>query len=149
MANGSTGRLLYINHRCIANIIILVVGAASYGGYKRSIAHLSQVSADHVSKWSRAFHILINILSTILLCASNYTMQVLNSATREDVDRAHSQGKYLDIGIFSTCNLQQITKKRLILWWMLGILLVPLHILYANSSKFQFDLTLIVTTLRY
>lgn len=38
-------------------------------------------------------HIIINILSTALLAASNYVMQCLSAPTRPDVNEAHTQRK--------------------------------------------------------
>ncbi|KAF2496631.1 hypothetical protein BU16DRAFT_337514 [Lophium mytilinum] len=133
---------------CLANVVILIAGAAVSGGFSRGIAHLVRGSAEYVTSWSTAFHILVNILSTLLLSASNYTMQVLSSPTREEVDKVHSEGNYLDIGILSTRNLRHISTKRSILWCILGISSIPLHIFY-NSAVFdvvvgnQFDTTVV------
>jgi hypothetical protein len=73
--------------------------------------------------------LLINALSTILLSASNYTMQCLSAPTRSEVDDAHSTGKWLDIGVPSVRNLGRIARKRVILWWLLGASSLPLHLL--------------------
>lgn len=77
-----------------------------------------------------------NVLSTLLLGASNYTMQCLASPTREEVDRAHSQNRWLDIGVPSIRNLTRISSHRKVLWWLLVISGVPLHLLY-NSVIFS------------
>jgi hypothetical protein len=42
-------------------------------------------------------HLIINILDSILLNASNYAMQVLASPTREQVDTAHKRHCFLRI----------------------------------------------------
>ncbi|KAE9375066.1 hypothetical protein N431DRAFT_406186 [Stipitochalara longipes BDJ] len=90
-------------------------------------------------KTSRALnifiHLLINILSTCLLGASNYCMQCLNAPTREDVDKAHADGKWLDIGVPSLRNLRIMTKGRLMMWSLLALSSVPLHLFY-NSIVF-------------
>ena len=74
-------------------------------------------------------HLIINILSTCLLGASNYCMQCLNAPTREDVDKAHTNGKWLDIGVPSLRNLRIMTKGRLLMWSLLALSSVPLHLL--------------------
>ena len=38
-------------------------------------------------------HLVINVLSTLLLGASNYAMQVLSAPTRENIDKAHPEGR--------------------------------------------------------
>ena len=38
-------------------------------------------------------HLIINVLSTLLLGASNYAMQVLVAPTRENIDAAHPKGR--------------------------------------------------------
>lgn len=50
-------------------------------------------NCDQSKKFGTISHLFINILSTLLLGASNYSIQVLCAPTREDVDDAHSRGK--------------------------------------------------------
>ena len=95
-------------------------------------------------------HLAINILSTLLLGASNYSMQCLSSPTRSDIDKAHSQGIWLDIGVPSVRNLRRLSTTRIVLWWLLAISSIPLHLLY-NSAVFstlsaqQFNAFLVTT----
>jgi hypothetical protein len=112
-----------------ANIALLIGGALSDSGYQSGISELILGNDRTVARWTAAYHALINILSTLLLCASNYTMQVLSSPTRQEVNEVHARGQWLDIGILSTRNLSKISKKRRILWWILGASSVPLHLL--------------------
>lgn len=81
-------------------------------------------------------HLVINILSTLLLGASNYSMQCLSSPTRSEVDKAHGQGIWLDIGVPSIRNLRRLSVSRIVLWWLLAISSLPLHLLY-NSAVFS------------
>ena len=80
-------------------------------------------------------HLLINVLSTLLLGASNYTMQCLSAPTREELDNAHMQGRWLDIGVPSIRNLASIAPSRRVLWILLLLSSIPLHLLY-NSVIF-------------
>lgn len=80
-------------------------------------------------------HLVINLFSTLLLCGSNYCMQCLSAPTRADVDKAHANGKWLDIGVPSVRNLRAIGFKKSITWWALGLSSVPLHLMY-NSIFF-------------
>lgn len=49
--------------------------------------------------WSTGLHLLINALGTVILGSSNYCAQFLAAPTREDLDRAHVRGSWLDIGV--------------------------------------------------
>ena len=62
----------------------------------------------HADSW---LHIAINAMGTLLLGASNHTMQCLSSPTRSEVDFAHSNGQCLDLGFPSIKNLNGWVKK--------------------------------------
>ncbi|KAL8992384.1 MAG: hypothetical protein Q9169_007142 [Polycauliona sp. 2 TL-2023] len=79
---------------------------------------------------------LINVLSTVLLGASNYCMQCLTSPTRQEVDEAHAKKKLLRIGVPSFRNLKAISRGRMLLWLGLCLSALPLHFLY-NSTIFM------------
>ncbi|KAN0098164.1 hypothetical protein V8E51_013827 [Hyaloscypha variabilis] len=81
-------------------------------------------------------HLLINIFSTCLLGASNYCMQCLNAPTRDEVGKAHSEKKWVDIGVPSFRNLSFMTKSKLLMWSLLALSSIPLHLLY-NSVVFK------------
>ncbi|KAK0926466.1 hypothetical protein LTR29_017860 [Friedmanniomyces endolithicus] len=93
-------------------------------------------SCKEVATWSTWLHLLINILSSVMLSASNYTMQCLSAPTRAEVDRAHASGDWLDVGIASVRNLRRIAWSRVCLWWLLGLSSIPIHFIY-NSAIFK------------
>ncbi|KAF2112162.1 hypothetical protein BDV96DRAFT_581263 [Lophiotrema nucula] len=82
------------------------------------------------------FHVFINIMSTLLLSASNYTMQVLSAPTRTACVKAHRDNRWLDVGIPSFRNLGYITMKKRLLWALLFSSSIPLH-LFWNAGIFQ------------
>ena len=84
------------------------------------------IKAQHIDT---AAHLLINILSTVLLSASNYCMQCLSAPTRAEVNRAHAKKTWADIGVPSVRNLRLISPKNTICWLLLGLFSVPLHLL--------------------
>ncbi|MCJ1470576.1 hypothetical protein MMC07_009222 [Pseudocyphellaria aurata] len=81
-------------------------------------------------------HVMINIFSTVILASSNYCMQCMSAPTRTEIDKAHAQGVWLDIGIPSMRNLRRISGKRVLVWTVLGLSSLPLHLLY-NSVIFS------------
>lgn len=79
-----------------------------------------------ISTWG---HVAVNVFATLLLCASNNAMQCLTSPTRDEIDQAHANKTWLDIGIPSIRNLRSISRRRLLLWICLGLSSVTLHFL--------------------
>ena len=79
-------------------------------------------------------HLAINVLSTILLSASNYCIQCLSSPTRQEVNKAHANAEWLDIGVPSIRDLRYIGWRRIITWWLLGLNSVPLHLMLVDIS---------------
>ncbi|KAF2831463.1 hypothetical protein CC86DRAFT_314833 [Ophiobolus disseminans] len=117
------------------NIAVLVIGATRGKGFENGFAVPMSGLAEDMSRWSSAIHIVVNALSTLLLAASNYTMQVLSSPTRKDIDKAHAKSAHLDIGVLSTRNLSRIPRRRLLLFFLMGLSSIPIHLFY-NSAVF-------------
>lgn len=78
---------------------------------------------------SSRLHILINVLSTALLSASNLCMQLLAAPTRQEIDKAHEKYIWLDIGVPSIRNLKHISKRRGMAIFLLATSSIPLHFL--------------------
>lgn len=120
------------------NVAIVIIGAVIHSGYRQGdhIADLMYGRAPIISRWSTVLHLLINVASTVLLGASNYTMQVLCSPTRLDINKAHTTSNWLDVGLLSFRNLRAIPRKRAALSLILAFSSIPLHLFY-NAAIFQ------------
>ena len=123
-----------------ALVLVINIGLTIWASAKNGLSHGLATIQDgscqktkHLSLW---LHLAINALSTALLAASNYCMQCLSSPTREEIDRAHSNHIWLDIGVPSVRNLRNIARSRIVLWWLLAFSGIPLHLLY-NSAIFS------------
>ena len=90
-------------------------------------------TCENAERQNTIYHFLINVLSTGLLAASNYCMQLLCAPTRANIDRAHATGHWLDIGIPSIRNLRFVHWKRRGLWLLLAISSIPLHLVYNST----------------
>ena len=112
---------------CIVLIINMVVSI--WGSAARKGKVLAEGDCQHIKRLNSGLHIIINILSTILLSGSNYCMQCLSAPTRAEVDSAHSAQTWLDVGIPSFRNLRRISRRRLVVWVLLGLSSAPLHLL--------------------
>jgi hypothetical protein len=124
-----TTTVLFVN-------LLLTVWASVKFGLDGGIGTMYQGACATVSAWSFWLHILINGLSSILLSASNYTMQCVTAPTRRECDLAHARGDWLDIGVPSVRNLSRISWQRRIMWALLAFSSTPIHLLY-NSAVFK------------
>jgi len=90
----------------LMNVSFLIWACKKYGT-SGGVGVLYHGECSHASRLTTIAHTVINILSTLLLGASNYAMQVVGSPTRTEVDRAHKLGKWLDVGCqsYRTCYL--------------------------------------------
>jgi hypothetical protein len=111
------------------NIIAVVVATSLSTRKSGNFVEIKHGTDIAISRWSTGFHIVINVFSTILLAASNYTMQVLCSPTRSDLDAAHQKGIWLDVGLLSLRNLRHLPRGRIVLGLLLGFSSIPLHLL--------------------
>lgn len=105
-------------------------------GFEGGIATVQNGDCNLTKKLDLWLHLGINLLSTLLLGASNYTMQCLSAVTRDEINKAHQQGIFLDIGTLSFQNLRRLSWRRVILWWLLALSSIPLHFMY-NSAVFS------------
>jgi hypothetical protein len=113
----------------VMNCVFVLVGALTGQGYDEGIATIFTGNADDVSRMSTLLHIVINVLSTLLLSASNYAMQVLTAPTRDQCLEAHRQGNFLNVGILSLRNIKSISLRSKLLYFALAISSIPLHLL--------------------
>ncbi|KAB8228665.1 uncharacterized protein BDW43DRAFT_212429 [Aspergillus alliaceus] len=119
----------------LVNVITLIVMYAKFGAEDLTVTFFTG-SCQTASRVTVASHLIINILSTLLLAASNFSMQCLSSPTRKEVDTAHARQHWLSIGVPNLRNLAFVSPPKTILWVVLAISSVPLHMLW-NSTVFQ------------
>jgi hypothetical protein len=95
----------------LAGIVILLINVITlsvmYGQHqtdRQSITFFTG-SCDIAEKINTGAHLVLNVLSTILLAYSNFSMQCLGSPSRTEVDSAHKKHHWLNIGIPSIRNV--------------------------------------------
>ncbi len=116
----------------VANLTFTIWAVSRPGSKIRNgVGVLSEATSCSQAKIiNTAVHVLINVLSTILLAGSNYCMQCLSAPTREQVDKAHRQSRWVDIGVPSIRNLfETASRGNVILWVLLSLSSLPLHLL--------------------
>jgi hypothetical protein len=128
-----TSALLAAISLAINFAVVIWLGVHGHGA---GLVELYNGSCSEVEKIDLWVHLAINVLSTLLLGGSNYCMQCLCAPTRANIDRAHAQGKFVDIGVPSIRNLRRVPLYKTMLWLALGLTSVPLHLMY-NSSFYK------------
>ncbi len=119
----------------VTSVIIFLINLSCTAVFKAKwgsdsdINTLYQGDCSKTEKISTGLHVIINLLSTLLLGASNLCMQLLAAPTRSEIDRAHQKFIWLDIGAPSLRNLRHVGRERLVICVVLGISSVPLHFL--------------------
>ena len=121
---------------CLVINFVFLVFAASFTHTSKGTGTLYEGDCAKVRTLDTWVHFVLNGLATALVGASNYNMQCLVAPSRSEVDRAHSKGVWLDIGVPSLRNLCHISRPRVGLWLILAISSVPLHLLW-NSAVFS------------
>lgn len=117
----------------VSNAVFLCILAGKYGfGSNRGAISIYEGECAWTKRVNTGAHICINILSTLLLGASNVCMQLLAAPTRDEVDAAHQQKIWLDIGIPSWRNLRNIKRSRTWVWGLLGLSSIPLHFMRVS-----------------
>jgi len=97
---------------------------------KDGIGTLFEGSCKKVENLGTVLHLVINILGSVLIRASDSTRQFLAAPTRREIDSAHRKGKWLEVGIPSLSNLLpgRIATRRVVLWGVFGLSSLPLHL---------------------
>ncbi|KAI0426759.1 hypothetical protein F5Y09DRAFT_50659 [Xylaria sp. FL1042] len=117
------------------NLFILLYASSKYPSIN-GVGLLYAGECDTVKTANRLLHLLINILSTGMLSASTFCIQLQASPTRADVDKAHKLNTWLDIGAPSLRNLKYIGRGRVIVCVVLASSSLPIHLIF-NSAVFQ------------
>ena len=112
----------------LVNTGLTIFAAVQYGS-KNGVGLIYEGSCEKVKELDQWLHLLINLLSTGMLGASSYGMQLQAAPTRADIDKAHRNGIWLDIGTASIRNLRHVGNWRLFAWVILALSSVPIHLM--------------------
>jgi len=111
------------------NLVLSTVCWAFYKAPNDIVATLYQGDCDTSKRLDTSLHVVINILSTLLLSSSNLCLQLLLSPTRAEIDQAHSERRWLDIGVASWRNFVNLPVWSRIIWAGLATSSIPIHFL--------------------
>lgn len=85
----------------------------------------SREATERKTKW---IHFYINVVSTLLLSASNYSMQFLSAPNRKDTNRAHARRAWMEIGVLSFRNIMRLHWTKRALWSLLVVTSLLIHL---------------------
>ncbi|KAJ2998646.1 hypothetical protein NUW58_g255 [Xylaria curta] len=88
----------------ITNIALIVYASLKYPS-RQGVGLIYVGDCETVQASNRYLHLLINLLSTGMLSASNFCIQLQASPTRTEVDHVHEHNSWVDIGVPSIRNL--------------------------------------------
>lgn len=111
-----------------ANLGLTIFSYTRYDS-DRGVGLIYGGSCSRVKRLDQWLHLLINLLSTGMLSASNYCMQLQAAPTRAKIDEAHNSGKWLDIGIPSLRNFGYLGRWRQASWLLLAFSSIPIHLM--------------------
>lgn len=110
------------------NLFILLYASSKYPA-RDGVGLLYAGNCDTVKTANRLLHLLINVLSTGMLSASTFCIQLQASPTRADVDKMHKLNRWLDIGAPSLRNLRYIDHWRVVSCILLALSSLPIHLM--------------------
>ncbi|KAG8164133.1 hypothetical protein KVR01_006051 [Diaporthe batatas] len=116
--------------------IVLWATSGHVAGYQ--IIYSERCADNAIGRLNTLFHLMINVLSSLVLASTNFFMQVLNAPSREELDNAHEKGSWLDVGIPSPRNVFRVSRFKRIMWILFFLSSVPIHLLF-NSAIFATD----------
>ncbi|KAK3689186.1 hypothetical protein B0T22DRAFT_440679 [Podospora appendiculata] len=112
----------------VTNLALTIFAVSQYGSEK-GVGLIYQGDCNTVKTLDQWIHLLINLLGTGMLSASNYCMQLQAAPTRANVNDAHNRGKFLDIGVPSLRNLGYTSSWRRFSWFLLAVSSIPIHLM--------------------
>ena len=126
----------YMVGTCLVINILFLLFAIAFAHVSDGTGTLFKGDCARARILDTGVHVIINGLATAVVGASNYTMQCLAAPSRSEVNAAHAEGTWLDIGVPSLRNLRHISRRRVALWSVLAVSSVPVHLMW-NSVIFS------------
>lgn len=112
-------------------IVAVVLSASKHGGLGFGPISLYQGSRSTTQNIRISLHLLINVLGVTMTATSNYCCAILMAPSRTDVDKAHSKGTWLSIGVPSWRNFRNLGNSRQVLWSLLFLTSIIMQMVYV------------------
>nr|ADO29932.1 hypothetical protein PP110 [Penicillium paxilli] len=93
---------------------------------------LHQGSCPATQKTKIGLHLLINVLSVVMSATSSYCCTILMAPSRTDIDKAHSKGTWLSVGVASWRNFRNLKRSSQALWSILLLTTIIMQMIYNS-----------------
>ena len=118
-------------------ISFLIAGSVKSGSLNRYLIFF-EGNCGESTRLNLFLHLLLNVLSTAIIASSNFFMQVLNSPSRDEIDKAHINNHWMEIGVPSLRNVFFVSRFKSLSWLVFSLTSIPIHLLF-NSAVFETD----------
>lgn len=123
---------------CLAlPVLVLTISTTKSHGLEK-IFMFREGACNQISKINKGLHLVLNVVSSLVLASSNFFMQILNAPNRNEIDKAHKKGTWLEIGVPSIRNTFHVSRCKTFFWLVLLLSSIPIHLVF-NSAIFQVD----------
>lgn len=113
----------------LANVGLTIYANVRYPSGGAAVGLIHEGSCDEVNHLNSWLHVLISVLSMLMLSASNFCMQLQVSPTRANVDEAHAEDGWVDVGLHTVQNMRYVRGWRLARWAILALTSIPINML--------------------
>lgn len=127
-------QIVLVSAVLIVNLSLTIYANFEYPSVE-AVGVIYKGDCNTVRKLNLWLHFLISVLSTLMLSASNFCMQIQSAPSRADIDVAHEKGTWLDIGLHSPRNFIYIRGWKRASWVILGITSLPINMLYVSIQS--------------
>ncbi|KAF2870435.1 hypothetical protein BDV95DRAFT_496366 [Massariosphaeria phaeospora] len=100
----------------VVNVAIYAWLFATHNSAKSNNTTIMTGSCRMIRGANTGIHVALNAVSTMILGASTYAMQGMTAPTRKEVDAAHLQGRWVEIGTSSVRNLFYVRRMNTCIW---------------------------------
>lgn len=145
------GVLLTISTGVLTIILVsfLLVSVFQYGDSSDPLGRrtIFRGRCQTASRSNLLIHLAINAIASGVLASSNFFMQILVAPSRNEVNKAHAGGKWLEVGMQSWRNVPSLPRIHLAIWLLFALSSIPLHLVFNGSiiqSKSSTDFLLVV-----
>lgn len=111
-AGGGVALNVFLAFLILAAAIVCLVLAATGSKMLGGESEIKTGTCGSIRAANMGIHGAVNVLGFVLVVGANYVFQALSSPTRNEVDAAHEDQRWLDIGVPSWRNLRGISLAR-------------------------------------
>lgn len=119
---------------CILVTLIICVSLSSANGGVFQITQLYVGQCRRAKVMNQCMQLVCAITAIGMSVSFDFFIRLVSSPTVDDLRKAHSQGRSLDIGVHSFRNLRQLSHWRKLWWVSLVAISIPIQLFFHSST---------------